>query len=183
MVEKLELEGGGDFVGRQMQNSQGPHQQGRQPKHEQGAMGREDNGHHDRGDYSLAFMDGSKLENGKAGAGWAVWNQFSGGRSLGGRATVWDAEITAIAKTLRLSKGKRPLMLSDSWAAISAVVKAGRKGHRRTKELRQTVNPIAKRCWNNETAVFLGWVKCHIEIGGNKQQMKRGRRRWRGRIS
>ena len=40
------------------------------------------------GNYDLAFTDGSKLEDGKAGAGWTIRNQFSGGRSLGDRATV-----------------------------------------------------------------------------------------------
>ena len=34
----------------------------------------------------------------------------------------------AMAETLRLSKGKRLLILSDSQAAIAAAVKAGRKG-------------------------------------------------------
>ena len=30
------------------------------------------------------------------------------------------------------------------------------------------MNLIAKRCRNGETAVFLGWIKSHIGIGGNK---------------
>ncbi len=34
------------------------------------------------GNYDLALTDGSKLEDGKAGAGWTIQNQFSGGRSL-----------------------------------------------------------------------------------------------------
>ena len=78
------------------------------------------------GDYDLAFIDGSKLEDGKAGSGWTVRKQLSGGRSLGDQAAVWDSEVTAIAETLRLSKGKRQLILSDSQAAIAAVIKAGR---------------------------------------------------------
>ena len=65
------------------------------------------------GDYDLAFTDG---------ASWTIRNRFSGGRGLGNRATVWDAEVTAMAETLRLSKGKRLLILSDSQAAIAAVV-------------------------------------------------------------
>ena len=36
-------------------------------------------------------------------------------------------------KTLRLSKGKKLLILSDSQAAIAAVIKAGRKGHGRLR--------------------------------------------------
>ena len=60
---------------------------------------------------------------------------------------------------LYVSKGgasKRLLIQSDSWAAIAAVVKAGKKGNGRTKELRQAVNLIAKRCRNDKTAVCLG---------------------------
>ena len=48
------------------------------------------------------------------------------------------------------------------------MVKAGRKGQGRIKELRQVVNLIAKRCRNDETAVCLWWVKSHIGIGGNE---------------
>ena len=42
--------------------------------------------------------------------------------------TVWDAEVTAIAETLRRCKGGRLLILSDSKAAIAAIVKAGKRG-------------------------------------------------------
>ena len=118
------------------------------------------------GDYDLAFTDGSKLGYGKAGAGWTIRNQFSGGRGLGDRVTVWHVEV--MAETLQLSKGKMLLKLGDSQAAIAAVVKAGRNGHGRTKELRQAVNLIAKRCWDDETAVCLMWVKSHIGKGGNE---------------
>ena len=61
-----------------------------------------------------------------------------------------------------------------------------RKGHGRTKELRQAVNLIAKRCQNDETAVYLGWVKNYIGIGNeaaDEEAKKRRRRRRRGRIS
>ena len=50
-----------------------------------------------------------------------------GGKGLGSMATVWDAEVTVIAEVLQLSKGKRLLILSDSQAAIAAIVKAGRR--------------------------------------------------------
>ena len=46
---------------------------------------------------------------------------------------------------------------------------SGKKGHGRTRELRQVVNLIAKRCRNDETARCLGWVKSHIsDIEGNQ---------------
>ena len=67
------------------------------------------------GDYDVAFTNGSKLEGGETGSGWTVRNQFRGGKGLGNRATVWGAEVTAIVKILRLNKGKRLLILSDSY--------------------------------------------------------------------
>ena len=111
-------------------------------------------------------------------------HQFCGGRGLGNRATVWDAEVTAIAETLRLSKGKRLLILSDSQAAIAAVVKAGRKGQGRTKERRLTVNRKARRCRNDHTAVCLGWVKSHIGIEGNETVDKEAKKaaEWKGSL-
>ena len=98
------------------------------------------------GDYDLAFTDGSKLEDGKTGAEWTVRNQFYGGIGLGSTATVWDAEVTVIAETLKCSKGKRILILSVLKAAIAAVVKAGKRGRGRTKELRGAADLIARRC-------------------------------------
>ena len=124
------------------------------------------------GDYDLAFTDGSKLEDGKTGAGWAIRNQFYGGRGLGDTATVWDAGVTAIAETLRRSKGKRLLLLSDSKAAIAAVVKAGKKGRGRTRELIEAADLTAKRCRKDPEAVCLSWVKSHIGSKGTKQQMR-----------
>ena len=77
-----------------------------------------------RGDYGLALSDGSKLEDKNTGARWTIRNQFSEGRSLMNKATVWDAEVTA-ADTLRRSKSKWLLILIDSQAAIAASSKHG----------------------------------------------------------
>ena len=76
--------------------------------------------------------------------------------------------MTAIAETLRRSKGERLLILSDSKAAIAAIVKAGKRGQGRTKELREAANLIAKRCRKDNKAVCLSWVKSHIGIEGNE---------------
>ena len=97
-----------------------------------------------------------------------IRNQLCGGRGLGDAATVWDAEITAIAEMLKRSKGNRLLILSDSKAAIAAIVKAGTKGQGRTRTLREATDLIARRCRNDKTAVCLGWVKSHIRVEGNK---------------
>ena len=74
----------------------------------------------------------------------------------------------AIAETFKCSKGKRLLILSDLKAAIAAIVKAGRRGRGRTRELREATDLIAKICKNDPTAVHLGWVKSHIGIKGNQ---------------
>ncbi len=106
-------------------------------------------------DYDVAFTDGSKLEKGNTGAGWTVRNQLYGGKGLGNMATVWDAEVLAISETLKRSKGTGLLILSDSKAAIAAVVKAGRRGRGRTRELREATDLIAGRCRKDPTAVCL----------------------------
>ena len=60
-------------------------------------------------------------------------------------ATVWDAEITAIAGVLKLSKGRRLLILSDSKAAFAAVTEVGKMGQGKTRELREATDLIVKR--------------------------------------
>ena len=76
--------------------------------------------------------------------------------------------MTAIAETLRRSKGGRLLILSDCKAAIAAIIKVGKRGQGRTKELREAVNLIAKSFRKDNKAVCLSWVKSHIGIEGNE---------------
>ena len=76
--------------------------------------------------------------------------------------------MTAIAETLGRNNGERLLILSDSKAAIAAIIKAGRRGQGRTKELRKATNLIAKRCTKDNKAVCLNWVKSYIGIEGNE---------------
>ena len=83
-------------------------------------------------------------------------------------ATVWDAGVLAISETLKRSKGKRLLIFSDSKAAKEAIVKAGRRGRGRTRELREATDLIARRCRKDPTAVCLGWVKSHVGIEGKE---------------
>ena len=62
-----------------------------------------------------------------------VRNDFHGGRILETITTVWDSEVIAIAEILRRSQGERLLILSNSKAAIVAIIKAGKSGQGRTK--------------------------------------------------
>ncbi len=119
-------------------------------------------------DYNLAFMNGSKQEDGRTGAGWTVRNNFHEGRGLRKITTVWDAEVTPIAEALGRGKEERLLILSDSKAAIAVIIKAGKMGQERTKALREATNLIAKRCRKDNRAVCLNWVKSHIEIDKNE---------------
>ena len=63
--------------------------------------------------------------------------------------------MTAITETLKRSKNKRLPILSDSRAAIAAVVKAGKRGRGRTRELKEATDLIAKRYKKDPTAVCL----------------------------
>ena len=58
------------------------------------------------GDYDLAFTDGSKLEDGMAGAGSTIRIQFPGGRDLGDRATVWDEKVRRWKRHYGLAKAR-----------------------------------------------------------------------------
>ncbi len=68
------------------------------------------------------------------------------------------------------------LILIDSNAVIAAIVKAGKKDRGRTKELREMADLIAKRFRKELKAVYLSWVKSHIEIKGNEVADKTAKR-------
>ena len=106
-------------------------------------------------------------------ANWRTERQGRDGQSgtSSTEAKAWDLQqqyVTAIAETLKRSKGKRILILSDSKAAIAAVVKAGKRGRGRIKELREAADLIARRCIKDKTAVCLSWIKRNIGIEGNE---------------
>ena len=85
-------------------------------------------------------------------------------------ATVWDGEIAGMAGAVeKFERGERILLLADSKAAISTVMKAGRTGKARTRDLVKLMRTIAER--ENEVGkgvVELGWLKSHIGIHGNE---------------
>ena len=78
----------------------------------------------------------------------------------------------------RFETGERILLLVDSEAAISAVMKAGKKGKARTRDLARLMEAIGRREGVvGKGSVSLGWVKSHIGIHGNERWQRRGQKR------
>ena len=62
-------------------------------------------------------------------------------------ATVWDGETTGMKMGLKAAGNKedKVIILSDSKAAIQAVINAGRRGKARTRDQVQLGNEIRSR--------------------------------------
>ena len=90
------------------------------------------------------YTDGSMTE-GLVGGGWASEGVGGGSVALGSCATVWDGEVAGIRQALRIMPEGDLLVLSDSKAAIQAVVKAARLGMASTRDLREVVDMVGER--------------------------------------
>ena len=87
-------------------------------------------------------------------------------------ATVWNGEITGMKMGLKAAGNKQDkvIILSDSKAAILAVINAGRRGKAQTRELVQLGNEIGNRqSLHGPDNVTVGWVKAHVGIEGNER--------------
>ena len=75
------------------------------------------------------YADGSKSEEGVVGGGYYL-QQGQLGVRVGTMATVWDEEITGMKMGLKAASNieDKVIILSDSKAAIQAVINAGRRG-------------------------------------------------------
>ena len=82
------------------------------------------------------YTDGSKSDAGVVGGGYYLQQDQLGPR-VGTIATVWDGEITGMKMGLRAAGNteEKVIVLSDSKAAIQAVINAGRRGKARTRDL------------------------------------------------
>ena len=87
-------------------------------------------------------------------------------------ATVWDGEITGMKMGLRAAgnTSEKVIILSDSKAAIQAVINAGRRGKARTRDLAHLGRQIRNRQdLYGQDNVAVGWVKAHVGIEGNER--------------
>ena len=117
------------------------------------------------------YTDGSMSKQGVVGSGYYLQQRQLGVR-VGTMATVWDGEISGMYMGLKVASNKedKVIILSDSKAAIQAVINAGRGGKARTGDLVQ----LGKEIRNQQSLygpdnVTVGWVKAHVGIEGNER--------------
>ena len=92
------------------------------------------------------YTDSSKSEGCVVGGGYYLQQGQLGAR-VGTMATVWDGEITGMKMGLRAAGNtkEKVIILSDSKAAIQAVINAGRRGKARTRDLAHLGQQIRHR--------------------------------------
>ena len=95
---------------------------------------------------SPIYMDGSKSHEGVVGGGYNM-RQGQLGVGVETMATVWDGEITGMKMGLKAAGNteEKLIILSDSKAAIQAVINAGRNGKARTRDLAHLEQHIRNR--------------------------------------
>ena len=117
------------------------------------------------------YSDGSRSEEGVVGGGYYL-QQGQLGVRVGMMATVGDGEITGMKLGLRAAGNteEKIIILSDSKAAIQAVINAGRRGKARTRDLAHLGQQIPRRqdLYGLDN-VAVGWVKAHVGIEGNER--------------
>ena len=117
------------------------------------------------------YTDGSRSEEGVVGGGYYL-QQGQLGVRVGTMATVWDGEITGMKLGLRAAGNtdEKVIILSDSKAAIQAIINAGRRGKARTRDQAHLVQQIRRRQdLYGQDNVAVGWVKAHVGIEGNER--------------
>ena len=120
------------------------------------------------------YRDGCKVYDGVVGGAWWRSSGRFGERPLGMGITVWDVEVAGIEDGIRNCPRGTVWILSDSKAAIAAVVNAGRTGRASTGSLANAVARMVYRVHRRgEGAVKLSWVKGHTGVVGNEEVEKR----------
>ncbi len=118
------------------------------------------------------FTDGSKLENGSAGAGAVVYKNTREQEEiwlhLGVTSTVYQAEVTAITVTAQTllnkeTQGEKITFLSDSKAAILSLKKTRMVG-KTVKECAKKLNALAE-----QNTVRICWIPGHMGVPGNEK--------------
>ena len=117
------------------------------------------------------YTDSSKSDGGVVGGGYYL-QQGQLGVRVGMMATVWDGEITGMRMGLRAAGNteEKVIILSDSKAAIQAVINAGQRGTERTRDLAHLRQQILNRQdLYGQDNVAVGWVKAHVGIEGKER--------------
>jgi len=125
----------------------------------------------------VIYTDGSKLENGSTGCGWAIYHtgnqhqyRLSEGQChLGTRAEVYDAELHAVQEaisTLLTTTAQRAqvFICIDSQAAIDTL-HFNRSNHEHARNAINTVHQLQLLGWEIRTV----WCPSHCGILGNER--------------
>ena len=125
----------------------------------------------------IIYTDGSKLENGAVGCGWAIYHcgdcqlyRLSEGRChLGNRAEVFDAELHAVQEavstllTVTIPRGKVFICI-DNQAAIDTL-QSNRENHEYARRALETIASLQLLGWQISTV----WCPSHTNIPGNER--------------
>ena len=116
----------------------------------------------------VVYTDGSRDSGGQVGGGWHAPENGAGSVAVGSIATVWDGEEACIHQALRMAAEVDMLVLSDSMAALQAIVRAAQSGRGRTRDLVEVVDEVGRRGRLGLSTPFR-WVKAHAGIDGNQR--------------
>ena len=116
----------------------------------------------------VVYTDGSRDGGGQVGGGWYALENGAGSVAVGSFATVWDGEVAGVRQALRMAPEVDVLVLSDSTAALQAIMRAARSGRGRTRDLVEVVNEVGRRRLLGLSTRFR-WVKAHTGIDGNER--------------
>ena len=116
----------------------------------------------------VVYTDGSRDSGGQVGGGWHAPQNGAGSVAVGSIATVWDGEVAGIRQALRMAPEVDMLVLSDSTAALQAIVRAARSRRGRTRDLVEVVDEVGRRSLLGLSIRF-GCVKAHTGINGNER--------------
>jgi len=125
----------------------------------------------------IIYTDGSKLENGAVGCGWAIYHcgdrqlhRLREGRChLGNRAEVFDAELHAVQEavstllTVTIPRGKVFICI-DNQAAIDTL-QSNHENHEYARRALETIASLQLLGWQISTV----WCPSHTNIPGNER--------------
>ena len=93
----------------------------------------------------VVYTDGSRDGGGQVGGGWHAPENGAGSVTVGSITTVCDGEVAGIRQALRVAPEFDMLVVSDSTAALQAIVRAARSGRGRTRDLVEVLDEVGRR--------------------------------------